>query len=94
MLTLTPTQARKHLSGLLKRSIAGEEIGIVCGGKIIALRPVEVAALDYPQTEYGISKKEMTRIAANLNEKGKKALRAKRTTPFTDDLEKTLGNRR
>ncbi len=44
MQTLTVTQARKNLSKWLVRAKAGEEIGIVNGADIIALRPVVVAS--------------------------------------------------
>ncbi len=46
MTTLTVTEARKNLSGWLKRAKAGEDIGIIDGNRIIALRPVEVVATD------------------------------------------------
>jgi antitoxin (DNA-binding transcriptional repressor) of toxin-antitoxin stability system len=46
MKTLTVTEARKNLSGWLRRAKAGEDIGIIEGNRIIALRPVEVTSLD------------------------------------------------
>lgn len=41
MTTVTITQARKNLSSWLRRAEAGEEIGILDGDKIVALRPVD-----------------------------------------------------
>ena len=51
MKTLTVTEARKNLSGWLRRAKAGEDIGIIEGNRIIALRPVEVTSLDRIQVE-------------------------------------------
>jgi antitoxin (DNA-binding transcriptional repressor) of toxin-antitoxin stability system len=66
--TLTVTEARKNLSSWLRRAKAGEEIGIVDGADIIALRPVKVTAVDYMAAEYGLTEEEAdaasTRIAA------------------------------
>ncbi len=46
MKTLTVTEARKNLSSWLRRAKAGEDIGIIDGNRIIALRPVEVISAD------------------------------------------------
>lgn len=44
--TVTITEAKKHLGAYLKESIAGQNIGLICGNRIVALRPVEVTSLD------------------------------------------------
>ena len=44
--TVTITEAKKHLGAYLKESVAGHNIGIICGNRIVALRPVEVTSLD------------------------------------------------
>lgn len=75
MRTTTITEARANLSSLLRRALAGEEIGIVCNGRIVALRPVGITATDYAFTEYGISGDEMRSIAANLHAKAKRAVK-------------------
>ena len=46
MNTFTITEAKQILGALLKRAAAGEEIGIVSGKDIIALRKVAIAATD------------------------------------------------
>ncbi len=51
MTTLTVTEARKNLSSWLRRAKAGEDIGIIDGNRIIALRPVEVTSLDSVRVE-------------------------------------------
>jgi antitoxin (DNA-binding transcriptional repressor) of toxin-antitoxin stability system len=66
MQTLTVTQARKNLSMWLRRAKTGEEIGIVDGADIIALRPVAVTAADYMETEYKMTKKEADSAAARI----------------------------
>ena len=53
MKTLTITDAKKNLGRWLDAASRGEDIGIVCGANIIALRKVEVESTDYAQREYG-----------------------------------------
>lgn len=53
MKTLTITHARKNLGRWLEAAARGEDIGIVAGANIIALRKVEVESADYAQREYG-----------------------------------------
>lgn len=92
MQTTTATEARANLSALLRKALAGQEIGIVCNGRIVALRPVEVTATDYALTEYGITGDEMEAIAANLHAKAKKALNTRKTRAFDGDIESALGD--
>jgi hypothetical protein len=53
MKTLTITDAKKNLGRWLSAASRGEDIGIICGAEIIALRKVEVESTDYVQREYG-----------------------------------------
>jgi|GEM_PF-1843798 len=46
MNTFTITEAKKILGELLKRAVVGEDIGIISGKEIIALRKVGVASTD------------------------------------------------
>ena len=55
MTTLTATEARKNLTRWLKAATGGQEIGIVYGADIFALRQVPVHAADYAQREYGVT---------------------------------------
>lgn len=65
MTTLTVTEARKNLSGWIRRATAGEEIGIIDGNKIIALRPVTVTAVDVEEIPVdAATQKKMDSIAA------------------------------
>jgi hypothetical protein len=55
MKTLTITDAKKNLGRWLMAAARGEDIGIVSGADIIALRKVEVESTDYALREYGVS---------------------------------------
>lgn len=60
MKTLTITDAKKNLGRWLAAAAQGEDIGIICGADIIALRKVEVEPADYAQREYGVTPKQVT----------------------------------
>src|SRR5665811_1711561 len=59
MTTLTITKARANLSQLLEKAKKGEDIGIVSGDQIVALRPVTVSSDDYAWREYGATPAEL-----------------------------------
>jgi antitoxin (DNA-binding transcriptional repressor) of toxin-antitoxin stability system len=59
MKTLTITDAKKNLSKWLQAAAKGEEVAIVSGADIIALRKVEVEASDYAWREYGLTQEEV-----------------------------------
>lgn len=88
MTTMTPTEARSNLSAILKKVLKGADVGIVCGGKVIALRPVEVEAADYAAREYGVSREELDRFAQRANEEVKKDRKSGRLREFAGDIEK------
>jgi antitoxin (DNA-binding transcriptional repressor) of toxin-antitoxin stability system len=90
MTTLSPTKARSNLTAWLKKAAAGEDIGILFGDKVIALRPVEVESTDYARSEYGLTKKEMTRIAKKLHAKGEKDRKEGKSRVYTGDIEALL----
>ena len=90
MQTLTPTKARANLPALLQQALNGKEIGIVCNGRIVALRPVEVTATDFALTEYSLDEGEISTIAANLHAKAKKALKTGKARTFTGDIEDAI----
>ena len=66
MQTLTVTKARQNLGAWLKRAIEGDDIGVIFGDRIVALRPVEVLSADYAQTEYGLKVEESTAATARI----------------------------
>ena len=90
MTTLSPTKARSNLTAWLKKAATGEDIGILFGDKVIALRPVEIESTDYAWTEYGLTKKEMKSIARNLHAEGEKNRREGKSRTYTGDIEAIL----
>ncbi len=67
MKTLSPTEARANLTSWLKRAAAGEEIGILCGNKVIALQPVEVQSVNYALREYALARVELGQWTENMD---------------------------
>ena len=61
MKTLTITDAKKNLGKWLQAAARGEDIGIVSGADVIALRKVEVESTDYALREYGLTAQEVAR---------------------------------
>ncbi len=87
MTTLSPTKARSNLTGWLKKAAAGEDIGILYGDKVIALRPVEVESTDYAWTEYGVTKQEMKKFSKRMNAKIKENRKAGKYKVYNGDIE-------
>jgi antitoxin (DNA-binding transcriptional repressor) of toxin-antitoxin stability system len=90
MTTLSPTQARKNLTGWLKKAAAGENIGILYGDKVFAIRPVKVEAKSYAEKEYGVTKAELKRFAQRLHAQGVKDRKAGKSRVFNGDIEALL----
>ena len=87
MTTLSPTQARTNLSSLLKRAAKGEDIGILHGDQVIALRPVTVHSDDYALREYGVTEAELDRFVKRTKRQLARDRKAGRMKPFTGDIE-------
>jgi antitoxin (DNA-binding transcriptional repressor) of toxin-antitoxin stability system len=66
MQTLTVTAARAQLGHWLGRALRGEEIGVVVGAQVVALRPVPIQAADYLEREYGLTTEEADRAVASI----------------------------
>jgi antitoxin (DNA-binding transcriptional repressor) of toxin-antitoxin stability system len=62
MKTLTITAAKRNLGRWLAAAANGEDIGIVSGADIIALRKVEVESADYVQREYGATPDQVSAL--------------------------------
>ena len=67
MKTLTITDAKKNLSKWLQAAVRGEDIGIVSGADVIALRKVEVESTDYAWREYGVTQAELEAYERKLD---------------------------
>ncbi len=87
MKTLSPTQARSNLSALLKRAANGEDIGILHGDHVIALRPVTVHSDDYALQEYGVTEAELDRFVQRMDGRIKRHRKAGKMTTFSGDIE-------
>jgi antitoxin (DNA-binding transcriptional repressor) of toxin-antitoxin stability system len=91
MKTLTITDARKNLGRLLSAAAKGEDIGIICGADIIALRKVRVESMDYALSEYGATAKEVATFEDAAEQRYQKLKRSgKLRTVSTAELKKLL----
>jgi antitoxin (DNA-binding transcriptional repressor) of toxin-antitoxin stability system len=86
MTTLSPTKARANLTHWLKRAASGEDIGILCGDKVIALRPVSVFSEDYAQREYGVTDTELDTFVKRADAELKRDRKAGRMTRYKGDF--------
>lgn len=98
MKTLTITDAKKNLSKWLTAAARGEDIGIVCGADIIALRKVEVESTDYAHREYGSTAEEVRALEEATEKRYEKLRGSKKLVPVTAEqlsqlsqLKKMLG---
>lgn len=92
MTTLSISKARANLPALLEKAKKGEDIGILCGDQIVALRPVTVSSDDYAWQEYGVTPEEMRRFEKQMERKIARARRQGTVKPFSGDLEKDLAS--
>jgi antitoxin (DNA-binding transcriptional repressor) of toxin-antitoxin stability system len=92
MTTLSPTQARTNLSSLLKRAAKGEDIGILHGDQVIALRPVTVHSDDYALQEYGITEKDLDRFVKRMDAQIARDRKAGTIKRYTGDLEADIAD--
>ncbi len=92
MKTLTITDAKKNLGRWLMAAAKGEDIGIICGADLIALRKVEVESTDYAQREYGVTTEQVSVVAEATAKRYRKQKRAgKLATVSAEQLRKMLG---
>jgi hypothetical protein len=87
MITLSPTKARANLTFWLKAAVSGEDVGILYGDRVIALRPVAVESTDYALREYGVGVEEMDRFSKRAHEEIEKDRRSGNLRTFTGDIE-------
>ena len=92
MTTLTISQARANLSDLLEKAKRGEDIGIVSGDQIVALRPVTVSSDDYAWREYGVTPEQMERFEKRMENEIKVERKRGKLKRFSGDLEKDLAD--
>ncbi len=93
MKTLSVTDARQNLTRWLRRAMAGEDVGILCGNQIVALRPVRVYSEDYATIEYGLTKKELSRAAKRMDAELVEDKKRGRLRRYSGNLEQDLQDR-
>ena len=92
MTTLTITKARANLSELLEKAKRGEDIGIVSGDQIVALRPVTVSSDDYAWREYGVTPAEMGKFEKRMEREIAGERKRGKLKRFSGNLEKDLAD--
>ena len=90
MKTLTITDAKKNLSRWLDAAARGEDIGIIRGAEIIALRRVEVESTDYAQREYGAPPKQVSALARAAEKRYHRLKRSGQLVTVTPDRLRSL----
>jgi antitoxin (DNA-binding transcriptional repressor) of toxin-antitoxin stability system len=83
MKTLTITDAKKNLGRWLAAAARGEDIGIVCGSNIVALRRVEVESTDYAQREYGALPEQVAALEKATEQRYRRLKRGKKLKSIT-----------
>lgn len=83
MKTLTITDAKKNLGRWLAAAARGEDIGIVCGADIVALRKVDVESTDYARREYGATAKQVATLAEATERRYRRLKRGKKLVSVT-----------
>jgi antitoxin (DNA-binding transcriptional repressor) of toxin-antitoxin stability system len=91
MKTLTITDAKKNLGHWLAAAARGEDIGIVCGSDIVALRKVEIESTDYAQREYGALPEQVAALEKATDQRYRRLKRGKKLISVTaGELRKML----
>lgn len=83
MKTLTITDAKKNLGQWLMAAARGEDVGIISGSDIIALRKVEVESTDYAYGEYGVTSDELATLEERVEKDYQTQKRAGKLRTFT-----------
>ena len=88
MKTLTVTAARQNLGTWLKKTLQGEDIGVMIDGAIVAFRPVKVYSEDYAEHEYGVTPEALNEFVQKANQELDADRKARRLKPFTGKLKR------
>ena len=83
MKTLTITEGRGRLGYWLKKATEGQDVGFILGGKIVALRPVEVTSADYALQEYGLTPVQAAKAERRIGADIRKVRSRRAMTRFT-----------
>lgn len=92
MKTLTITEAKKNLGRWLAAAARGDDIGIVSGADVIALRKVAVESADYAEREYGVTPDQVRALDEATDARYRRLKRTGRLiTTNAEQLRKMLG---
>src|SRR5262249_37661038 len=92
MKILTLTEAKRNLSQCLDAAARGEDIGIIRGADIIALRPISVESTDYAHRECGATPKQIAALEQVVDRRYGQLKRSdKLLTVGGDQLRKLIG---
>jgi antitoxin (DNA-binding transcriptional repressor) of toxin-antitoxin stability system len=92
MKTLTITEAKKNLGRWLAAAARGEDVGIVSGADVIALRKVEVESTDYARREYGVTEEQVQTLEEATDRRYQRLRRTRALVTVTaSELRKMLG---
>jgi len=83
MKTLTITDAKKNLGRWLAAAARGEDIGIISGADIVALRKVNVESTDYAQREYGATLEQVEALEEATEKRYQRLKRGKKLAAMT-----------
>ena len=90
MKTLTITDAKKNLSRWLEAAARGEDIGIVSGANIIALRRVDVESTHYAQRKYGATRARVASLGRATDRRYRNLKRAGKLVISAPQLRRLL----
>jgi antitoxin (DNA-binding transcriptional repressor) of toxin-antitoxin stability system len=90
MKTLTITDAKKNLSRWLDAAARGQDVGIIRGAEIIALRRVEVESTDYAQREYGATPEQIAAFADATEKRYRRLRRSGKLVTVTSEQLRSL----
>ena len=85
MKTLTITEAKKNLGHWLAAAANGDDVGIILGADIIALRKVEVESTDYAQREYGATPEQVSALQKAVDSRYRQLRRSGKLLTVTAD---------
>jgi hypothetical protein len=85
MKTLTITEAKKNLGHWLAAAASGDDVGIILGADIIALRKVDVESTDYAQREYGVTPEQVAALQKAVDDRYRQLRRSSRLLTVTAD---------
>ncbi len=76
MKTLTITEAKKNLGDWPSAAARGDDIGIISGADLIALRKVQVESTDLVQREYGATPEQVTALQEAVDQRYRRLRRS------------------